>query len=145
MRTVVSNIDILVFSVEPERRQAGIWAIDYEVWCSIWWLNSAFLQSRESFSQCSVHLREARVCCYRGRRSEQCDGLCFDHDWNLREDAKYSESWGEMRTVQLREGESPSSTVYISMKSTSVTSIALRHNESIQLQLIICHLLHCGY
>jgi hypothetical protein len=44
----------------------------------------------------------------------------------------------------LGQGASPSLIAYISMKSSSVTTVSLRHNESIQLQSIICHLLHRG-
>jgi hypothetical protein len=43
MRATVSNVDILVCSVEAERWQAGIRAIDNEVRCSVWWLSGAFL------------------------------------------------------------------------------------------------------
>jgi hypothetical protein len=58
----VGCIDVLVCSIEAERWQASVWAVDRDDWCPGWWLDGTLVQLGEFLAQCVIQLHELWEC-----------------------------------------------------------------------------------
>jgi hypothetical protein len=71
----VSCVDVLVCSIESERRQPGVRAVDWDYWRPGRWLDGTLVQLGEFLAQCVIQLHELRECPDGGNRGEQSEGL----------------------------------------------------------------------